>query len=70
MNTEGGYGKQLFKLTLEECKRLRLNRVAVVCYKKNIASVKIIQENKAVFEEEILDEDGKEPILRFLIELK
>lgn len=64
-----GYGSELFKLTLKQCKQLGLKKILIVCYKDNIASNKIIQRNEGVFIEEILDENNKEILKRFYIKL-
>lgn len=64
-----GYGKQLFRLTLRECKKLGFEKVLIVCYKQNVASAKIIKANKGVLIEEILDEDNKELLQRYYIQL-
>ena len=44
-------------LALEECRKLGIYRVLMVCDKDNIASAKTIQRNGGVLENEI-EEDG------------
>ena len=64
-----GYGKQLFRLTLRECKKLGIEKVLIVCYKQNVASAKIIKANKGILIQEILDENNKELLQRYYIQL-
>lgn len=54
-----GYGTEMIRLALEECKKLGINRVLMVCYKENIASMKSIIKNGGVLENEIVLENGK-----------
>ena len=49
----------MIRLALEECKKLRIERVLMVCYKDNIGSRKSIMNNGGVLENEMLAEDGK-----------
>lgn len=64
-----GYGKKLFKYTLEECKKLGFERVVAVCYKKNVVSARIIQQNKGVLIEEIIDENNQYILQRYYLQL-
>ena len=64
-----GYGKQLFRLTLRECKKLGFEKVLIVCYKQNIASAKIIKANNGILIQEILDENNKDLLQRYYIQL-
>ena len=45
-------------LALEECRKLGIDRVLLVCEKTNIGSAKSIQNNGGILEDEIL-ENGK-----------
>lgn len=54
-----GYATEMIRLALEECKKLGIDRVLMVCYKDNIASRKSIMNNGGVLENEIAAEDGK-----------
>lgn len=54
-----GYATEMIRLALEECKKLGINRVLMVCYKDNIASRKSIINNGGVLENEIPAENGK-----------
>ena len=62
-----GYGFEILRLALLECKKLGIERVLVTCDKDNIASAKIIQKNGGILENEI-DIHGK-PLQRYWIEL-
>lgn len=53
-----GYGTKLIALALEECKKLGINKVLMVCDKENIASAKTIINNGGILENEILSEKG------------
>ena len=53
-----GYGTKLIALALEECKKLGINKVLMVCNKENIASAKTIINNGGILENEILSEKG------------
>ena len=53
-----GYGTKLISLALEECKKLGINKVLMVCNKENIASAKTIINNGGILENEILSEKG------------
>jgi len=48
----------MIDLALEECKKLNIDRVLMVCYKDNIGSAKSIISNGGVLENEIIYEDG------------
>ena len=52
-----GIGTQMVALALEECGKLGIRRVLMVCDKDNIASAKTILRNGGVLENEI-EEDG------------
>ena len=53
-----GYGTEIIRLALEECKKLGIDRVLVTCDKDNIASAKSIIRNGGVLENEVVDEKG------------
>lgn len=63
-----GYGTYIVKLALEECKKLGIDKVLMVCDKSNIASKKTIINNGGILENEFLDEEG-EIQQRYWIEL-
>ena len=63
-----GYGTEMIRLALIECKKLGINKVLMVCDKDNIASAKTIINNGGKLENEIIDEDG-DTNQRYWIEL-
>ena len=52
-----GIATQMIALALEECRKLGIDRVLMVCDKTNIGSARSIQKNGGVLENEI-EEDG------------
>ena len=52
-----GYASKMISLALEECKKLGIDPVLMVCDKENIGSAKSIRNNGGVLENEI-EEDG------------
>lgn len=54
-----GYATELVRLALNECRRLGISRVLMVCDKDNIGSIKSIVRNGGVLEDERLGSDGK-----------
>ena len=62
-----GYATQMLALALGECRRLKLKRVLITCFKDNIASSRIIVKNGGVLENEVL-KDG-ETVQRYWIDL-
>lgn len=53
-----GYGKEIVRLALLECKKLGIDRVLMVCDKSNIGSRKTIISNGGILENEYVDEKG------------
>ena len=53
-----GYAVRMIALALEECRKLKLSRVLMVCDKQNIGSAKSIVKNGGVLENEI-EVEGK-----------
>lgn len=53
------YATEMIRLALEECKKLGIDKVLMVCDKDNIGSAKSIIKNGGILENEILAEDGK-----------
>lgn len=51
-----GVATAMIALALEECRRLGMNRVLMVCDKDNVGSARSIQKNGGVLENEILDD--------------
>lgn len=62
-----GYGKEMLRLCLENCRSLGLDRVMVTCHTDNPASERIIRANGGVFEKEIIV-DGR-ALKRFFIQV-
>ena len=58
LNERKGYATQMVGLALEECKRLGIKKVLMVCDKDNIGSAKSIIKNGGILENE-QKEDGK-----------
>lgn len=54
-----GIATKMIELALEECRKLGIKRVLMVCDKENIGSAKSIQNNGGILENEIEVEDGK-----------
>ena len=54
-----GYATEMIRLALEECKKIGIDRVLMVCYKDNIGSRKSIINNGGILENELPAEDGK-----------
>ena len=48
-----GFATQMIRLALEECKKLGINKVLMVCDKDNIGSAKSILNNNGILENEI-----------------
>ncbi len=63
-----GIATEMIALSLEECKKLKIDKVLMVCYKNNIGSKKSIINNGGVLENEIEVEDGI--VERYWITLK
>lgn len=53
-----GYATKMIGLALEECRKLGIKRVLMVCSKDNTGSAKSIINNGGVLENEFTDEDG------------
>lgn len=63
-----GFGTAIVRLGLEECRKLGISKVLMVCDKENVASRKTIINNGGVLENEI-EVDG-EVVQRFWISIK
>lgn len=62
-----GVATRMIAMALEECRRLGIERVLMVCDKDNIASARSIQKNGGVLENEL--DDGGTMIQRYWIDL-
>lgn len=49
-----GYATEMIKLALEECRKLGIDKVLMVCDKENIGSAKSIQKNGGILENEVV----------------
>lgn len=54
-----GYATEMIRLGLEECRKIGIDRVLMICYKDNIASKKSIINNGGILENEVLTENKK-----------
>lgn len=63
-----GIATQMIGLALQECKKLGIDRVLMVCDKENIGSAKSIIKNGGVLENEIVDDE--KIVQRYWIEVK
>ena len=53
-----GYATLMIKLALQECKKLGIDRVLMICDKDNIGSAKSIINNGGVLENEFVNSEG------------
>lgn len=53
-----GYGTELIRLCLDECKKIGIDKVLMVCDKNNVASSRTIIKNGGKLENEFIDENG------------
>ena len=62
-----GYGKEIFKLALPECRKIGIKRILITCTADNAACEKIITDNGGIYESTV---DFKNtPMKRFWITL-
>lgn len=54
-----GYAAKMISLALDECKKLGINRVLMVCDKENIPSAKSIIKNGGKLDNEVVNSNGK-----------
>lgn len=65
-----GYGTKMLSLALLEAKKLGIRKALITCDKTNIGSVKMIEKNGGILENEEAQDDGRPPRLRYWIEIK
>ncbi len=53
-----GYATEMIRLALDECRKLGIERVLMVCRKDNVGSAKSILRNGGVLENEFTDSEG------------
>ena len=63
-----GYATRMISLALEECKKLGIRKVLMVCDKENIGSAKSILKNGGVLENEVMQ--GEHVMQRYWIDLR
>lgn len=63
-----GYATKMIHLALEECRKLGIDRVLMICNKDNIGSARSIIRNGGVLENEITNSDGS-VLQRYWIQL-
>jgi predicted acetyltransferase len=63
-----GYGAKILDLTLQEAKKLNINQILITVQSYNSASIRVIEKNGGILEDERLDEDGN-PFKRYWINL-
>ena len=62
-----GFATEMLAMALNECKKLKINRVLITCDKDNLASAKTILNNGGILENELLE--GKKIKQRYWINL-
>lgn len=62
-----GFGTEMVRLALDECRKRGILRVLMVCDRDNRASARTIEKNGGILENEVMTEDG--PVLRYWIDL-
>lgn len=64
-----GYGTRQLQLGLEKARDFGFDRVLVTCDTDNVASVRVIQKNGGVFENEVMSDRSGKPVSRYWISL-
>jgi predicted acetyltransferase len=64
-----GYGTAILALTLQEAKKLGLERVLVTCDEGNVGSMKIIEQNGGELEDIYTNDELEQPKRRYWIDL-
>lgn len=65
-----GYGRALLKLALEKAKDIGLKKVLITCRNDNIGSIKVIESNYGIYENDYYDENSGKTYRRYWIECK
>jgi predicted acetyltransferase len=63
-----GYATEILYLGLKRCKEMGIIKVLITCDNDNIGSIKTIQNNFGILENEILDEESNKIIQRYWID--
>ncbi|WP_058302161.1 GNAT family N-acetyltransferase [Gorillibacterium timonense] len=69
LSRKKGYGFTLLKLALEKAKRLQFDKVLLTCDDDNVASRRIIEKNKGIFESTIMLNEKNKVLRRYWITL-
>lgn len=64
-----GYAARLLRLTLQEAKGMKLDKVYLGAYEGNIGSWKVMEKCNARFENRVIEEETGLPIKRYSIDL-
>lgn len=64
-----GYGTELLRLLLEECKSLGIEELSISCREDNLASKKIIEHNNGIFDRIFYDYSTGDYGIKYWIEL-
>lgn len=64
-----GYGTETLRLTLEKAKELGLDKVLITCNFDNIGSIKVIENNGGIFENEVWDDFDMIMVRRYWIDI-
>jgi predicted acetyltransferase len=64
-----GYGTRLLALTLDKAREMGLGRVLVTCDTDNFASVRVIEKNGGVLENQVISNRSGKMISRYWIAL-
>lgn len=63
-----GYGSKILDLTLQEAKKMNIDKILLTVQSSNLASQIVIEKNNGILEDERLDEDSN-PFKRYWINL-
>lgn len=64
-----GYGTEALRLTIEKAKELGLDKVLITCNFDNIGSIKVIENNGGIFENEVWDDFDMIMVRRYWIDI-
>lgn len=65
-----GYATEMIRLALEECRKMGIDKVLMVCDRSNEASAKSIIKNGGILENELASPDSDDPVQRYWINLR
>jgi predicted acetyltransferase len=64
-----GYATAILRLALEKCRELAMDRVLLACYEGNAGSIKTIEKNGGVLENQTVDGSTGRTILQYWIQI-